>query len=164
MLREVNHRKHKENAFDLFGNWGLVVAGDENGYDAMTIGWGTMGRIWNKDIVTIYVRPHRYTREFIDKSENFSLCFFEEKYRETLAYFGTKSGREEDKAKACGFTPVFENGCPHFEEARLVIECRKLSVHEMDPSGFIDESLHQFYPDNDYHRVYVGEITRLLAK
>ena len=164
MLREVSLRKNKENAFDLFANWGLVAAGNEESYNAMTIGWGTMGRIWNKDIVTIYVRPQRYTREFLDNNDKFSLCFFDESYREMLAYFGTKSGRDTDKVKEAGLTPVFENGCPHFTQCRLVLECKKLSVHEMDPKGFFDENIEEFYPDKDYHLVYVGEITRVLNR
>ena len=124
MLREVIMKRNKENPFDLFENWGLAAAGDVNGYDALTIGWGAMGRIWNKDIVVIFVRPQRYTRQFLDSNDKFCLSFFDEDYRETMAYFGTNSGRDVDKAKETGLTPVFENGCPHFEEARLVLECR----------------------------------------
>ena len=153
------------NPFTLIGKeWALLSAGDISNFNMMTVSWGNMGVMWNKNIVTAFVRPQRYTKEFIDRSDKFTLSFYEEELRPALALCGSKSGRELDKAKAAGLTPVFENGTVYFQEAKLVLECRKIYTDKIRPEGFLTEEIAASDPEKDYHIVYMGEILRVLGK
>ncbi|HIV19705.1 MAG TPA: flavin reductase family protein [Candidatus Merdivicinus intestinigallinarum] len=165
MFHEVNPLELSCNPFQMIGkDWALVTAGDETGYNTMTVSWGNMGIMWNKNIVTVFIRPQRYTKEFLDRFDNFTLSFYEESSREALKLCGSKSGRDLDKIKAAGLTPVHENGTTYFEEARLVLECKKIYLDKIRPEGFLDPSIQKNYPENDYHLIYMGEITRVLQK
>ena len=165
MFHEVNPLELSCNPFQMIGkDWALVTAGDETGCNTMTVSWGNMGIMWNKNIVTVFIRPQRYTKEFLDRFDNFTLSFYEESSREALKLCGSKSGRDLDKIKAAGLTPVHENGTTYFEEARLVLECRKIYLDKIRPEGFLDPSIQKHYPENDYHLIYMGEITRVLQK
>lgn len=165
MFHEVNPLELSCNPFQMIGkDWALVTAGDETGYNTMTVSWGNMGIMWNKNIVTVFIRPQRYTKEFLDRFDNFTLSFYEESSREALKLCGSKSGRDMDKIKAAGLTPVHENGTTYFKEARLVLECRKIYLDKIRPEGFLDPSIQKNYLENDYHLIYMGEITRVLQK
>ncbi|HIQ58652.1 MAG TPA: flavin reductase family protein [Candidatus Merdivicinus intestinavium] len=165
MFHEVNPLELSCNPFQMIGkDWALVTAGDETGCNTMTVSWGNMGIMWNKNIVTVFIRPQRYTKEFLDRFDNFTLSFYEESSREALKLCGSKSGRDMDKIKAAGLTPVHENGTTYFEEARLVLECKKIYLDKIRPEGFLDPSIQKNYPENDYHLIYMGEITRVLQK
>ena len=161
---EISVRQIDENLIRLINErWALITAGDESKVNTMTISWGTMGVLWNKEVFTAFVRPTRYTYEFLEREEGFSICFFPEEFRSQLTLCGRKSGREVDKVAACGFTTSFMEGIPYFEQADLVLFCRKIYVQDMDPAGFLDPSIHNFYHD-DYNRIYVGEILKVLKK
>ncbi len=165
MFHEVNPLELSCNPFQMIGkDWALVTAGDETGCNTMTVSWGNMGIMWNKNIVTVFIRPQRYTKEFLDRFDSFTLSFYEESFREALKLCGSKSGRDLDKIKAAGLTPVHENGTTYFEEARLVLECKKIYLDKIRPEGFLDPSIQKNYPENDYHLIYMGEITRVLQK
>ena len=114
----------------------LITAGTPESYNTMTASWGGMGVLWNKNICFCVIRPTRYTYQFIEKTDVFSLSFFEERYRQALEVCGTKSGRDIDKAAVTGLTPVAGelDGTTNFQQARLVIECKKLYVHTSIPS------------------------------
>ena len=121
--------------------------------------------LWNKNVVTCYVRPQRYTREFIDASECFSVSFLPEQYRKQLVYCGRVSGRDEDKMTGAGLTVCHEKEAPYFAEAETVLICRKIYVGELKPEGIVypaDDAAN--YPEKDYHIVYIGEITEALTK
>ena len=154
-----------ESVFKLIGSdWMLVTAGAINSFNTMTASWGGMGILWNKPVSYIFIRPTRHTYEFIERNSTYTLSFFSEKYRKALTLCGTKSGRDVDKAKEAGLTPEeTKNGSVSFEEARLVIECKKLYFQDIDPSHFLDGSIEKMY-DNDYHRMYIGEITGIRKK
>ena len=154
------------NPFKMIGkDWTLITAGDESGWNTMTASWGGMGVMWGKNVVTAVIRPQRYTKEFIDSSELFTLSFFGEEYREALAFCGKHSGRDVDKANETGLTPVFSDGTTAFEQAQTVIVCKKLFAQEITPESFIDKSLDdQWYPNKDYHIAYVGEIVAVYHK
>lgn len=165
MFHEVNPLELNSNPFQMIGkDWALVTAGDETGCNTMTVSWGNMGIMWNKNIVTIFIRPQRYTKEFLDRFDNFTVTFYEETARDALKLCGSKSGRDFDKIKAAGLTPVHENGTTYFEEARLVLECKKIYLDKIRPEGFLDPSIQQNYIAGDYHLIYMGEITRVLEK
>ncbi|HOD13732.1 MAG TPA: flavin reductase family protein [Spirochaetota bacterium] len=158
--------KLNENVFDLLGNgWMLVTAGTISAFNTMTASWGGMGVLWNKNVCYIVIRPQRHTYTFLEKSQYFTLSFFHEKYREVLKFCGARSGRDVDKMKETGITPVqTANGSVCFSEARIVIECKKVYYQDIDPKNFIDESIGKNYPDRDYHRMYIGEIVSMMIK
>jgi flavin reductase (DIM6/NTAB) family NADH-FMN oxidoreductase RutF len=142
--------------------WFLLSAGDfqSGDYNCMTVSWGGLGTMWNKPLALVVVRPTRYTREFMEMSAGFTLCAFPEEHRKKLSYCGSHSGREGNKAKAAGFTPIASRSvtAPSFDEAELILECRKTYFSDLDPSHFLDPSTESHYPAKDYHRVYFGEI------
>ena len=149
--------------------WMLVTAGNENrGYNTMTASWGHLGSIWGHGgglpTAVIYLRPQRYTKEFVDREELFTLCVFPEEYKKDLGYLGRVSGRDEDKVAATGLTPVFEGDYTYFAQAKLVLVCRKLYQSTLKEEGFLDRSiLTDHYPNRDLHDMYIGEILKVLV-
>ncbi len=155
----------KENVFSLIGDrWMLVAATDKNGKtNAMTASWGGMGVLWRKKVAFVFIRPQRYTKEFIDDADVFSLSFFDDSYKKMLGYMGRVSGRDEDKMKNSGLTLSSESGAPVFKEATLTLICKKLYRQTMDENCFIDKDIiDDCYPTKDYHDVYAAEIIKEL--
>ncbi len=166
MLKEFDISKLTFNPFERIGkDWCLVSAGNEEAYNTMTASWGGVGILWNKCVATVYIRPQRYTKKFVDEADTFTLAFFPDGYREALTFCGKYSGRDYDKAKETGLTPWFVDGSVAFEEADLVIVCRKLYAQEMNADSFVDKDvLDRNYPANDLHTVYIGEIVKAYCK
>lgn len=160
---ETDLNRIDESVFKLIGSdWMLITSGTKDSYNTMTASWGGMGVLWNKPVSYIFVRPQRYTYEFLERNKAYSLSFFDEKYRKALTLCGSKSGRDIDKVKEAGLTPVTsEKGIVHFAEAKLVLECSKLYYQDIDPANFLDPSINSMY-NNDYHRMYIGEITKII--
>ena len=153
-----------ENSFKLMGkDWTLITAKAGNKINTMTASWGGFGYLWNKNVAFIYVRPQRYTYEFIENSNYFTLSFFDEEHRQKLNYLGKNSGRDVDKIKESGLTPLHEKELAYFREAKLVLVCKKIFRQELDPKGFIDAEIDEFYK-NDYHTMYIGEIVEVIEK
>ncbi len=154
----------QENPFTLIGEeWMLITAGTIDSWNTMTAAWGGLGYLWNRDVSYCFVRPNRYTYEFMEKADYYTLSFFDAEYKDALNYCGTHSGRDVDKAKETGLTPAsFAHQTVGFEQARLVLVCRKLYVDDIKPSNFIDETLDRLYPAKQYHRVYIGEVDQCL--
>lgn len=164
-MKEISPNNFEKSAFEMIGkDWMLLTAGNENKYNTMTASWGGLGVLWNKNVVFAFVRPQRFTFDFMNDNEYFSCAFFKEDYRNALAYCGKYSGRDIDKAKECNLTPVFDENAPYFDEADTVIVCKKLYVQQMDESCIIDESVKANYNGDDYHHVFVGEIVKVLKK
>lgn len=163
---EVNPMELELAPFKKIGKeWMLVTAGNEEKCNTMTASWGGIGINWNSPVATIYIRPQRYTKEFIDKEGKFSLCFFEESYEEVLSLCGKVSGRETDKIKECNLTTNYYKGIPYFEEASLVLICSTLYQNTISKEGFQDEKMiDTYYPDNDFHEMYIGKIEAVLKK
>ncbi len=149
-----------DNTFRLIGtDWMLITAGAKDSFNTMTASWGGMGVLWDKNVCFIFIRPHRYTYEFAEKNDLFTLSFFEEKHRDILKFCGSNSGRNVDKISKTGLTVVETgSGSVAFNEARIVIECRKIYYQDINPSNFIDPGIEKKYPTQDYHRMYIGEI------
>lgn len=159
-MKKIDISELRMNPMTKIGKeWMLVTAGcQERGYNTMTASWGHLGHIWGFDTAVIYVRPQRYTKEFVDREEKYTLCFFPG-YKKEMAYLGTKSGRDEDKVAAVGLTPVFGDGFTYFAEASLVLVCRKLYRAPLKEEYFLDKSIvTDDYPNKDFHDLYVGEI------
>ena len=164
-FKEIKPTEIEGNPIHLIGQeWMLITAGVPGDFNMMTASWGSLGEIWFKPVCFCFVRPQRYTYELMEKNDAFTLSFFDEKYRPQLNFCGSRSGRDTDKASECDFTPVeAKNGSVYFEEAHLVLECRKLYFQDLLPANFIDDSIMKNYPKNDFHRMYIGEITRALS-
>lgn len=166
-FKKITPEALKENPFMLIGkDWTLVTAGESTAhYNTMTASWGGVGVIWNKNAATIYIRPQRYTYEFLEAGDCFTLSFFGEEYRKALSFCGSKSGRDYDKSKECGLTPIELDGSVAFAEAKLILCCKKLYWNDIDPANFCDSSIDStFYPGKDYHRMYIGEILSVYQK
>lgn len=149
--------------------WMLITAGTEGSFNTMTASWGHIGSIWGHGkrsaTVCIYVRPQRYTKEFVDREDLFTLCVFPEEYKKALGYLGSHSGRDEDKVAKVGLTPVFADGTTYFAEAKLVLVCRKLYRAPILETGFLDKDLmEEVYPKRDFHDMYIGEILKAYVK
>ena len=166
MFQEIDITKLNFNPFTKIDKeWMLITAGNAEKCNTMTASWGGLGELWKKYVSFIFIRPERYTLEFIEKEEYYSLCFFDESNRKTLAYCGSHSGRDTDKIKESGLTPVYEESAPYFAEANLVFICRKMHGQLIDPACFIDPTIDvDCYPLKDYHKLFIGDIVKVLEK
>ena len=152
------------NPFEKFyKQWALVTAGTKEKFNSMTIGWGTMGTLWSTPVVTIFIKPVRYTWEFVEKSDYFTVSFFENKYKKALGIMGSKSGRDCDKVKLSGLTPKFlENGIT-YEEATETFVCKKIYCHQMDKDKF-PELAKKFYErkgEEPAYNMIIGELVKV---
>lgn len=138
----------------------LVAATDKDGKtNAMTASWGGLGVLWGKKVAFVFIRPQRYTKKFVDDAENFSLSFFEESYKPMLGYMGKVSGKNKDKIKKSGLTVQYKDGAPVFKEASLTLVCRKMYRQTLEEDCFVDKTnIGKWYPQKDYHDMYVAEI------
>ena len=155
----------KESVFSLIGDrWMLVAATDKSGKtNAMTASWGGMGVLWGKKVAFVFIRPQRYTKRFVDEAAKFTLSFFDDSYKNMLGYMGKVSGKDEDKIAKSGLTVTDRNGAPVFKEASLTLVCRKMYRDTLKEENFIDKSnIEKWYPQKDYHDVYVAEIVEEL--
>lgn len=154
----------RKNPFQLIGkDWMLITAGNEEKVNTMTASWGGLGVMYGKNVAYVVIRPQRYTKEFVDKEDTFSLSFFDKEHRKTLNYLGTVSGRDEDKITKSGLTLVRYNDTPYFDEANHVLICKKLFKQSLNTEGLLEERLvNTWYRNGDYHTLYIAEITDIL--
>jgi flavin reductase (DIM6/NTAB) family NADH-FMN oxidoreductase RutF len=165
-FKETTPEMLKNNTFQVIGkDWMLVTAGNADKTNTMTASWGGFGVMFGKNAAYIVIRPQRYTREFIDREDTFSLSFLNHSYRKQLNYLGSVSGRDEDKIANSGLTLDFTHDTPYFMEADTVMICRKLVRQPLAPDSLLNESLDKsFYPMKDYHILYIAEIIKVLRK
>jgi len=166
-FQKISVQKWTIRACDIWDNqWLLLTCGDysKNEFNAMTVGWGSFGIMWQRPFAQVVVRPTRFTFEFMEKYDNFTLCAFPAKYHKTLQFLGSKSGRDRNKIAESGLTPrASENvETPGYEEAELIVECKKIYWDDFKPERFLDTGIERLYPKKDYHRVYFGEIVTIL--
>ena len=146
-------------------DWALVTAGTLEASNTMTVSWGGVGTMWSLPVATIYIRPQRYTKEFIDREDRFTVSFYSPEHKRALGVLGAKSGRDGDKVAEVGFTPVQVGEGVAFDEAELVLVCRKLYADTIKPERFIDRSCDtKWYPEHDYHTMYIGEVEHAFAR
>lgn len=167
-FKEIRLKELDMSAFDIKSDWMLVTAAKPDGsVNTMTASWGGFGIMWNKEVVFVVIRPQRYTKEFIDSSESFSLTFFDTSYKKSaLSYLGKVSGREDrDKINNVGLTIVKDNDIPFFEEAHTALFVKKLFVQPLLESSFLDKKIiEEWYPLKDFHYLYIAEIEKILKK
>lgn len=146
-------------AFDK--RWFLLTAGTftPGGFNTMTVSWGALGTIWNRPFAMVLVRPTRHTYRFMEAGDGFTLSLFPETYRDRLQVCGTRSGRDTDKVALTGLTPVPSHHvqAPAFDEAELILECRRDYRGDIDPAGFLDPGIHGLYK-GDHHRLWFGAV------
>ena len=160
-MREVAVTELSVDVVNLWMNqWLLLTAGTIDDCNMMTVAWGSIGCMWSKPFAQIVVRPQRYTRKYIEQSDSFTLCAFPEKCRKDLQTLGSLSGRNGNKLSKTGLTLKASKrvAAPSYNEAKFILECRKIYYQDMDPRGFVDKTIQDKYAANDYHRIYFGEI------
>ena len=166
MRKTIDPERFSLRVIHTFGQrWMLLTAGDKKSFNTMTISWGTIGMIWSKPAAMVVVRPSRYTFQFMEQGQDFTLCVLPEKFKKQLTMIGSRSGRDGDKIKASGLKVISSEvvKAPAFDEAELIIECRKLYSDDIKPARFIDPGIETNYGGKDYHRLYGGEIVHLEA-
>ena len=164
MFKEINPKEIDGNIIKAIADeWMLISAGDESGYNMMTASWGFAGEMWGNDSVIAMIRPQRYTMEFVDKKDYFTLSFYGDN-KDIHKVCGSKSGRDVNKTELTGLTPVFSDDTVYFDEARLVIVCKKQYVQRLEENCFIDKEPLKWYENKDYHYMIIGKIEKVLVK
>ncbi len=140
----------------------LTVGGEKP--NTMTIGWASVGCIWNRPVFMVMVRRQRHTYNMISNAASFTVSVpTKDALREQLAFAGSASGRDVNKFEGHGITaaPAIEADAPIIAECGLHFECKTVFVEDMR-DGFIDDDLHaRCYPKDDYHVLFFGEITHV---
>lgn len=164
-FKEIDKTQLPFNPFEIKDGWMLVTAEKDGKANTMTASWGSFGVMWNKEVVFIVIRPQRYTKEFVDNADSFSLTFFDNSFKKQLGYLGKASGRDENKIEKAGLTITHTDGVPYFEEAHTTIVAKKLYVQRLGPEFFLDKEIDKrWYPENDHHYMYIAEVTKILKK
>ncbi len=165
-FKRVKPEELSVNPFTVIGkDWLLITAGTEKECNTMTASWGGLGVIWGKPSATAYIRQSRYTKEFVDREDLFTLSVFDESFRPALNLCGTVSGRDRDKIQEAGLTPMEVDGTTAFEEAKMIFVCRKQYHQYMGPEGFdVQENDEKWYADKNYHTMYIGSIEAVLVR
>jgi flavin reductase (DIM6/NTAB) family NADH-FMN oxidoreductase RutF len=150
----------------LDDDWMLVTAGKINSFNTMTASWGGFGILWSRPVAFVFIRPQRYTLGFIENEEYFTLSFFNEEFRSILNFCGSHSGRDVDKIAECSLKPLETgNGAIFFEQAQLIMECRKLYSDQIKPGNFsIQDIEKKVYRHKDYHFFYIAEIVTCMTR
>ncbi|HBI84749.1 MAG TPA: flavin reductase [Ruminococcus sp.] len=165
-FQKIDPAQWQSNPFEAIGKqWFLLTAGTEkSGFNSMTCSWGAVGVMWNKPAVTCYVRHSRHTFGFMERQEIFTLSFLPEDYRKALAFCGSHSGRDCDKAAETGLHPAELEGGMTYEEAEIVLVCRKRFASDLPIEALPADVASGFYADGDTHRMYIGEIIAAYRK
>ena len=144
--------------------WALVSAGSLEDHNAMTVSWGEMGTLWSIPVITVYVKPCRYTYEFMENNDYFTVSFYDEEYRDALNIMGTLSGKDTDKEKQANLTPVQVGESVSFKEAKKTFLCKKIYYQDLDVSRIPDNIVQRHYTVEKPHRMYVGEVIDVIKK
>lgn len=142
----------------------LVTSGTKDSFNTMTIGWGMIGNIYRKETFIAYIRHNRYTFSFMEKNDCFTVSFYDSRYKDAIKYLGTTSGKDRDKVKESGLSPVDLAGGVTFKEAYLTLVCRKFYWEDINLKMLPPEVREHYYSDDVPHRAYYGEIVKVIAK
>lgn len=166
IFKEIKPEELDKSSFQLIGKeWMLITAEKDNKVNTMTASWGGFGVLWGKNVAFIFIRPQRYTKEFVENSDTFSLTFFDKTFKKELGYLGSVSGKDEDKISKSNLTIRHSDSTPCFDEANITIICKKLYAQDIKPECFISSELDiSMYPEKDYHTMYIAEVKKVLIK
>lgn len=164
IYKTIEPKEIKDNLIKCFADeWALVTAGNRDRYNMMTASWGLVGEMWGEESVAVVVRPQRYTMEFIDKSDYFTVSFYGNR-KDIHKVCGGMSGRDADKTKQAGLTPVVNEKYVYFKEARMVLIIKKQYIQQMTSDSFVDTTvIDKWYPNSDYHNMIIGKIEKVLV-
>ena len=163
MFKEISAKAINDNLIKAISEeWMLIAAGNKEKYNMMTASWGFAGEMWGNDCMMAVVRPQRYTLEFINNSDYFTLSFYGDN-KDIHKICGSKSGRDTDKTALTGLTPVFSDNTVYFEQARMVVICKKQYIQQMKADCFTDKEPLCWYND-DFHYMIIGKIEKVLVK
>lgn len=153
---------------DLDKNYALLTAGSKDDFNTMTISWGGFGTIWNKPVVTVYVKPIRYTYKFTEDNDFFTVSFYDDKYKKDLLTLGTKSGRDSDKISLTSLNPLYLDNSVSFEEANVTLVCKKIYYQDLNleliKENLSNDIYNRFYGEDPVHRMYIGEVVDIIKK
>ncbi|MFN3411682.1 MAG: flavin reductase [Exilispira sp.] len=145
--------------------WFLITSGDLSNYNMMTASWGMFGILWNKPVAQVFIRPSRYTFEYVNKNDFFSICFFEDSYKDILQLLGSKSGRDFNKMHIDRLSPInYQDKTIFFKEASEILILKKLLVIPLDSSRITTDVKEDFYKENDFHFIFLAQIVDYLTK
>lgn len=150
--------------YSLDQEWALLTSGSKEQFNTMTVSWGGMGTLWSKPVVTVYVKPIRYTYEFMENNEYFTLSFYNEEYKKDLGILGSKSGKDCNKVALTKLTPEFYENAVTFNEAKLTLICKKIYFQDLDIKQIPQEAINKFYTTDPIHRMYIGEVIDIIDK
>lgn len=151
------------NSFAIFDkDWALVTSGNGENFNTMTISWGGLGTLWNRPVATVYVKPIRYTHDFLEKNDYFTVSFYSDKYRRALRILGSLSGRDRDKVAETNLTPKKLENTVTFEEAEVTLVCKKLYRQDMDVTAMPEDVAADYYETEAAHTMYIGEVIDIL--
>ena len=149
----------------LSENWSLITAGDDNKFNMMTASWGGLGFLYNKPVAFCFINPARYTYQLMENGDTYTISFYTETYRDALQYCGSNSGKDADKVKGSGLTPITTPmGSKAFSEAWMIIECKKMVSQNISQKGMADETLKKNWEGKPTHMMYIGEIVNVWVK
>ena len=140
----------------------ILVATDGRETNGLTIGWASFGTLWHKYSASVYIHKSRYSKHIFDNAEYFAICFFDDKYKDKLKYFGTVSGKDEDKMVNGGLTVETGEAAPYFAESRVVVLCKKMGQCDFNAES-CDETVWDWYHKDGVHTQYMGEIVKILV-
>ncbi|HCP16830.1 MAG: flavin reductase family protein [bacterium] len=165
-FKKIEPKDLKNNIFKLWDDeWFLITAGNKDKFNCMTASWGGFGILWNLPVSFIFVRPTRYTFNFVEKAKHFTLTTFYKRDKKILSYCGKVSGKDHDKVSETGLKPLFlSDDIILYEQIKLGIVCEKLYLDDLKEKNFLDKVLLKNYPKKDYHRLYVGKIKEIYIR
>lgn len=144
--------------------WAVLTCGEKDKYNSMTISWGGLGTLWHKPVVTIYVRPNRYTYEFMENHEYYTISFYDDAYKSDLTLLGTKSGRDINKVELTNLTPELLSNRISFKEAILTIVYKKIYSQDLNIESIPKGEVDKFYNEEPLHRMFIGEVIDIIDR
>lgn len=150
--------------YTLDKEWALLSVGNKEKFNMMTVSWGGFGTIWGKPVVSVYVRKSRYTYEFMEENDYFTLSFYDEKYKKDLGILGSKSGRGINKKDLVSFNEEEVGNSISFKEANLTLVCKKIYYDDLKQENMKPEIQEQFYKKDEIHRMYIGEVIDIIDR
>lgn len=161
----------KENIFKIFNeDYAVVTSGKAEDYNSMVASFGGVGILYGNPVTWLYLRANRYTLQYIRDNGSYTLCFFDEPYKEKIMHFGTSSGRGTDKMNTHSLTSTLTPaGWVGYKEARLIIECDLTQVTTVSPDDVFTQDGKAFviegYEDaGDYHKLVYGTISNIWVR
>ena len=161
MGKEIAYNENLETMLNQIKKGAFLTVSDGTNINTMTIGWGSVGVMWNLPVFMVAVRKTRHTYSIIENAKDFTVSLpLDKDLRKQLSYCGSYSGRDVDKIRSCGLSTKKGKNVisPIISDCQLHYECRIVFKQDMDPSSLDENIVERFYKDNDYHTLYFGEI------